>query len=247
MLSLLLSLLAWCALAFGGEQRLAYELRVGGTPVGKRELTVRYLQTSSGEVRILESWTELSLNLGGTTHTFKNRATAKAGGTPGFTSTIEEDGKLREVQGRLLPDRRWMVTVAEGGQVKTWYLRGSEVTLTSLDLLDPRRHLLLLDQGVASVLAAETGGVLSGAVADLGEGTLRVGGQEVSVHRAAWTPESGRMEFAWSEDGLLLSYQTTILGKAVTATVLEVPAPATFGTVDTPALQRDPGLSEEAL
>lgn len=247
MLSLLLSLFAWCAVAFGGEQRLVYDLRVDGSSVGKRELTIRYLSTSAGEVRILETWTELELTVAGTKHSFKSRGSAKAGGTPGFSASIQEDGQLREVQGRQLPDRRWMVVIAEDGQVKTWYYRPSEVALTSLDLLDPRRHLLLLDQATAGVLAAETGTVLAGAVQDLGEGSVKVGGTEVPVRRASWAPETGPMLLAWSEDGLLVSYETAILGRRVTATLTEMPAPATFGTVETPALQTGSTLSEEPL
>jgi len=247
MLPLLLSLLALCADALAGEQRLTYDLSLDGSRVGTRELTVRYLQTGNGEIRILESYTDLHVNIAGTAHTFKSRSTAKAGGTPSFSSSIEQDGHLAEIQGRQLSDRRWMVTIAEDGEVKTWYYRPSEVTLTSLDLLDPNRHRLLLDGPTAGVLAAETGTVVSGAVKDLGEASLRVGDQEVSVQRAIWSPDSGAMQMSWSSDGLLLSYETSILGKRVTATVTELPAPASFGTVETPAIQQKSTLSEEPL
>lgn len=247
MLSLFLYVLALCALAFGGEQTLTYDLTMDGKHIGQRELTLRYIQTSTGEVRILETYTELNASAAGQTWTLKNRATLKAGGTPGFTSNIEENGKLREVQGRMLPDRRWLVTVTEGGKTQTWTLRASEINLSSLDLLDPSRHALLLDNRTANVLVAETGGVLPGPVEDLGEGTLTIGGEEVPVHRAAWTPETGRMELAWSMDGLLLSYETQVLGRKLKAQVTEVPPPPTFGTVETPALQSSGSVNEEAL
>lgn len=247
MLSLLMSLLACCALAFGGSQKLTYDLTVDGKHVGQRELTVRTIPSSSGEVRILESFTELTVSVAGQSYQLKNRATLKAGGTPGFTSNIEENGKLREVQGRMLPDRRWLVTVTEAGQVKTWTLRASEITLSSLDLLDPVRHALLLNGASANLLVAETGGISAGAVEDLGEGALTVGGVEVMVRRAAFTPDTGRMELSWSSDGLLLAYETRVLGKAVKAVVTEVPAPLTFGTVETDALQVGGAVNEEAL
>ena len=113
MLPLLLSLLALCADALAGEQRLTYDLSLDGSRVGTRELTVRYLQTGNGEIRILESYTDLHVNIAGTAHTFKSRSTAKAGGTPSFSSSIEQDGHLAEIQGRQLSDRRWTVDTAE--------------------------------------------------------------------------------------------------------------------------------------
>lgn len=247
MLSLLLPLLLWCGLASAGEQRVVYDLQLDGATVGKRELTLRYLQTSSGEVRILETWTELTVTVAGATHTLKSRATAKAGGTPAFSNAIEQDGQLREIQGRLLPDRRWMVTLAEGGNIKTWYYRGSEITLSSLDLLDPRRHLLLLDKPTAFLLAAETGVVTSGATADLGARTLTIGGSAVDARCASFTPETGPMELCWSEEGLLLSYETSFLGREIVAIAREVPTPATFGIIDAPALQQGGTMSEEPL
>lgn len=242
-----LSLLLWCAAASAGEQHVVYDLKLDGSSVGKRELTLRYLQTSAGEIRILESYTELKVTVAGVSHTIKSRSSAKAGGSPAFTNTIDEDGKLREIQGRLLPDRRWMVTIAEGKDLKTWYYRGSEITLSSMDLLDPRRHLLLLDSSVAHLLAAETGVVTSGAVQDLGERTLQVSGQDVTARCASWTPETGAMEMCWGEDGLLLSYGTSLLGRTITAVATEIPAPATFGNIDAPALQTGGTMSEEPL
>ncbi len=247
MLSLLYALLLWCGLSWAGEQKVVYDLRLDGRSVGKRELTLRYLQTSGGEIRILETWTELTVVVAGTTHTLKSRATAKAGGSPGFVSAVQLDGKNTEIQGRLLPDRRWMVTVAEGGELKTWYYRGSELTLTSLDLLDPRRHLLLLDNPTAYVLAAETGVVTGGATRDLGERTVKVGAAEVSARCASFEPDTGPMELCWSDEGLLLSYATTLFGKQIDAVATEVPAPAVFGTVETPALETGGTLSEEPL
>ena len=242
-----MSLLALCALAFGGEQKLTYDLTMDGKHVGHRDLTVRTMQSSTGEVRILESFTEFSVSMAGQTYQMKNRATLKAGGTPGFTSNIEENGKLREVQGRMLPDRRWLVTVTEGGQVKTWTLRASEITLSSLDLLDPVRHTLLLNGTNANLLLAETGGISAGTVEDLGESALTIGGEEVMVQRAAFTPETGRMELSWSSDGLLLAYQTRVLGRELKGVVTELPAPLSFGTVETPALETSGAIGEEAL
>lgn len=247
MLVLLLHLLTLCSLAFGGEQKLNYALTMDGKTIGQRTLTLRYLQTSSGEVRILETYTELSASVAGKAWTLKNRATLKAGGSPGFTSNIEENGALREVQGRMLPDRRWLVTVTEHGKTQTWTLRASEVTLSSLDLFDPMRHSLMQGGSIVNMLVAETGGIEPGPVEDLGEGTVTIGGESIPVRRVAWTPESGRMELAWSSDGLLVSYKTQVLGRTLEARLTELPPPPTFGEIEAPALQTSPSVNEESL
>lgn len=234
MLTLLLSLLALVRIAAAGDPQLVYDLMLDGKAIGQRQVSLRYMPTANGEIRILETTTKIGLNLAGQSYRFEQRATAKAGGTPGFTSAVDDNGAIREIQGRLLPDRRWLVTVAEAGNVETYYLRGSEVNLSSLDLLDPERHQLLSREAAASVLVAETGAVMSGKVEDLGETAVRVGGEEVLAHRYAWTPETGRVELVWSLDGTLLSYQTRVLGKLVTATLEKMPPPPTFGTVDSP-------------
>lgn len=247
MLILLLHLLTLCSMAFAGEQKLTYELTMDGKAIGQRTLTLRYLQGSTGEVRILETYTEVSATVAGKSWTMKNRATLKAGASPGFTSNIEENGALREVQGRMLPDRRWSVIVTEKGKSQTWTLRASEVSMSSLDLFDPVRHSLLLSGGPVNMLVAETGGIEPGPVEDLGEGTLTIGGQEIVVQRAAWTPSTGRMELAWSTDGLLVSYQTQVAGRTLEARLVELPPPPSFGEVQTPALQTGGTVNEESL
>lgn len=239
MSSLVLFLVALLSIAFGGEQSLRYTLSLDGKSVGHRDVTVRYLPSGTGEVRILETWTEINASVAGAPITWRNRATAKAGvGAPGFTSSLDENGTLREVQARVLPDRRWQVTVVEAGETKTWTLRGGEVTLSSLDLLDPQRRLLLTDgRDAASLLMAEVGNVLTGAVEDLGEGTVKVAGQDVDVHRWGFTPDTGRIELAWTADGLLVSYQMAWMGRRLTGVLDALPPPPEFGEI-----QIAPGL-----
>lgn len=239
MSSLALSLFALIASALAGEQSLRYSLSLDGKSVGHRDVTVRYLPAGAGEVRILETWTEIDATLAGAPVRWRNRATAKAGvGAPGFTSSLDENGTLREVQARVLPDRRWQVTVVDQGESKTWTLRGGEVTLSSLDLLDPQRHLLLTDgRASASLLMAEAGNVLTGAVEDLGDGRVKVGGEEVEVHRWAFTPDTGRIELAWTADGTLVSYQMSWMGKRLTGVLDALPPPPEFGEI-----QIAPGL-----
>lgn len=235
MLSLLLALFSFGAAAIGGEQVLVYDLRLDGATVGTREVTIRYLRTSAGEVRIIESYTDLRASIAGVSYAVKNRASAKVGaGAPGFTSSVDENGKVREIQGRLLPDHRWQITIAETGKIETWYLRPSEMQLSSLDLLDAQRSRNLWGAvgSPVAMLLVESGAVLTGPVASLGERTLKVGGVDVATNRYAWTSEAGASELAWTSDGVLVQYTTRLLGVPVSATLRELPPPPSFGEIE---------------
>lgn len=246
MLSLLPTLLVSAALA--DAPAMVYDLTLDGASVGTREVNVRYLPTAQGEVRILESYTEISATVAGVGYTLKNRASAKVGaGTPGFTSSVQENGAVREIQGRLLPDRRWQVTIAETGKLETYYLRPSELQLTSLDLLDAQRsRAMSAGTGTVAMLIVESGAVLSGPVSALGETSMQVGGVEVQASCARWTPETGPSELCWTSDGVLVRYTSTVLGRTVNATLRALPPPPDFGAIE--GLPASGGaLQEESL
>lgn len=217
-----------------GEQSLLYDLQMDGQHIGTRHVTLRFLSAEDGgEVRVIESYTELEAPIAGGTYAFANRATARVeAASTGFTSSVSDDGKVSEVQARQRSDGTWKVTVIEGREVKQATLPRGQVDLSSLQLLDPVGHRELTARSRASVLAAETGTVLSGPVEDLGEASLSIGGDTISVHRWAWTPTAGRVELAWSMDGVLVSYDSAFMGKALQARLREVPPSRTFGEIE---------------
>ena len=244
---LAVALLTLCSLGSAAEQTLSYDLEIDGKPAGKRDVTLNFIQEDGDEVRIVQSYTELKVTLPGALYVYRNRASGRAGtGSPGFTSSVDEDGTIREVQGRRTSDRSWRVTLVEGGETQAWKLRPSQVTLTSLDLLDPERHELLTMTADAAVLVVETGAISSGPVTDLGVARVRVGGDEVEGHRWGLDTEDGRWVMAWSSEGVLLGYETRWMGKTLTARLRALPPPASFGDVEVaPVLGT--GLSEESL
>jgi hypothetical protein len=251
----LLPLLLGCLLALAAaparaaDAVLRYTLSMDGKAVGSRELTLTSLPAEPGgpSVRMTSSFTELQVTLAGVPWSFQQRASAVVrDGRSSFTSSVQENGRLREVQARQGQDGRWRVVVLEADRAGSGELRASEVTLTSMDLFDPDARLRLTTAGTARVLAAETGTVLEGPVEDLGEGVVRIAGQDVAVHRWAWTPAAGRMELSWSMDGLLVAYQTTVAGKKLDATLTQAPAGLSFGEVEDPRADR-PTVREEEL
>lgn len=245
MIALLYTLFATPAVA--GDQKLNYDLSIDGKSVGHRDVTITWLPGAAGEVRLIQSYTEIDATVLGAHYAMKNRAGGKVGGgAPSFNSSVDDNGTIREIQGRLLPDRRWSVSISEKGKNETYNLRPTEMGLTSLDLLDAERSRNLWGASTARVLMVETGGVLSGPVEDLGESTVKIAGEEIVVHRYAWTPETGRSEFAWTADGVLVGYQSTVLGKTLAGTLRALPLPPTMGEIGTPTTT-SVGFQEESL
>ncbi|NOY26985.1 MAG: hypothetical protein GXP62_14035 [Oligoflexia bacterium] len=214
-------------------QTLLYDLNLDGQHVGTRQVTLTYQHDAAGrEVRQIESFTELQATVLGQTYHFANRASARVGTVKtSFTSSVSENGQVREIQARQRNDGSWRVSVVEDGKLMQTDLPRGQADLCSLQLLDPIGHRELTTRTRASVLAAETGTIMSGLVEDLGEGTLSLGQDTVAVHRWSWTPKSGRVELAWSMDGLLVSTDSTLLGRPLRARLRAAPVARAYGEV----------------
>lgn len=234
LLGLALALGASPAHAAADAQTLLYDLRLDGQQVGTREVVLRYLEDASGrEVRLIESYTELQAPIAGRTYSFANRATARVEAVKtSFTSSVSEDGQVREVQARQRSDGTWKVSVIEDGELKQAELLRGQADLSSLQLLDPVGHRELTTRSRASVLTAETGTILSGLVEDLGEGVLTLGQDAVAVHRWSWTPATGRVELSWSMDGLLVGYDSAFMGRTLQARLRDAPTARAFGEIE---------------
>jgi hypothetical protein len=160
---------------------------------------------------------------------------------------VNDNGTLREVQGRRDWDGTWQITRVEDDGRSHFAHRRTAVNTTSMDLLDPDARPLVDFGPLLHVLVVETGLVLDGEVEELEDGEIEIGGQTVTVRRTAWTPVGGRVELAWSEDGLLLAYQVAVLGKTVQATARTVPKPPTYGQFAPIQMEMDPEQESQDL
>ena len=251
--SLLAALLLTTATAHAqdAEQKLVFDLVVGGAVVGHRDVTIRYLQPSSAtgkESRLITTWTELDARAGAWVVKLQNRSSGHI--TPidsSFTSSLSINGKVSEVQGRTLEDGRWQMHGVFDRRLQKWEVRRTEVDLSSIDLLDPVRSKQVAGMSRLRVLSAESGQIMTGLLEDLGEDVLTVGGREVVVHRYAWTPPEGRFELAWSEDGLLLDWSVSAKGQTIDARIRELPPPRAYGSIEASTMQDMPTIQEEEL
>lgn len=242
-------LLVQPALAADASQTLSYDLVLNGAVVGSREVRIRYLEPfnpGDGESRLIETWMELDGRVGAWNAEVQNRATAHiTRSDSSFTSSMSLNGDISEVQARTLHDGRWRVHGIFDRRLSDQTLRRSDVDMSTLDLFDPVRSQQFVKLRTARLLSAETGTVMRGAVQDLGEETLTVGGEQIVVHRYAWTPDEGRFELAWSGDGLLLDWSAQIKGQTIEARLKALPEARSYGSATT--VSELPAFTEEEL
>jgi len=230
---------AWMGVAEANDpdtQELHYTLSIDGRDVGVRTVSIRHFPPAEGstmESRVIESWTEMATTIAGMPVQLRSRESARIlGGRSSFSAAVEENGKARDVQGRRMSDGSWRISVVADGKRSSTRLKRSEVTLTSMDLLDPERHRLLGSADMARVLVASSGEVYAGAVEDLGESLVRVGQVPVPVQSHSWAPGQGRVQMSWALDGTLVSYDMGFMGHTLHAQLDALPAPRVFGQID---------------
>ena len=237
-LLLTLPLAALAAPAVASEpQQLVYDITAGRQIVGSRTVTVQVLPPDGDltpETRLITAETRIDARVAGVPYTLHSKTSARATDRKiSFVAATVANGEAVEIQARQAPDDSWLVTAVTPGSLQELTYRSMEVDLTSVDLLDPVRYAALRPElGQAEVLLAETGTVVEGAVTDGGSVTVQVGGEAVAGSRVHWAAPTGPASFVWSEQGVLLEQQLTVLGKTLTARLRALPPARTWGAVD---------------
>lgn len=216
--------LAWAA---PPEQHLTWDLAIGGQPAGSRQLTIRYLPGEDG--RILEAYTSVTGQFGPVKLNYEQRMTGHVRNGPADLHSVADEGNvIVEVQARWAP-AAWTVTTTLNGVSTPATVATNRLDLSTLDLLDPLTSAPFAGRTSATVLVAETGEILTGAVEPLGASEVTVAGTTVPVTGYAWTSTAGRSELYYSADGFLVRYQTRLGGKLAGVAVegvLRAPPPA---------------------
>ncbi len=218
------------------EQPLDYQILAEDRSIGSREAQITYLPTPTGELRLLQGWTDMLLPVAKGTLRYRQRLGARLGGDRSFSASLDTAGRVREVQARQGSDGQWNVTVVDETGAQSWTLEATAVDLSSPELFDPERALRTLQQvQQLKLLSAETGAILEGPVVALGPTTLQVGSSEVQAERFRFSPPEGDMTLAYGPAGFLLAYDFQVAGVLVGARLQQLPPPRTYGTVlDTP-------------
>lgn len=214
-------LILTAALALADEQSMSYELRYNGAAVGTRDVTVKYLDKNGFERRVVTVLTRIDA----AGQKIEARSTGTSGATSGFTTAVAINGDRQQVQGQELPTGGWriIVTDAKGSEEST--LTRTQARLSTVDLVDPKRVLLLQDPGMVGIIVAETGEVLSGTVSAGTPVSLDIAGTQVAATRYEVSGAAGTARFDVDVDGTLIRSEIKWLGGTVTAALTSLPGP----------------------
>jgi hypothetical protein len=224
---------------------LSWQLTVRGQPVGKRDLTVKYVKGEGGTNRILESFTDLNGAVGPMKVRYRQRLTAHvdAREPASFHSVVDNNGALMEVQARWTPSA-WLVTTTADQRSRTVDMPSNRIDLSTADLMDPYSRLPLSHFDEARILSAETGEVTSGPVEKLGVSDIKIGAETIQVTGYVWTSPQGRSELYYSADGFLVRYTTQLLGIEMEA---QLTSPPPGGIDDFPVFVGPPTVEVSSL
>ena len=227
-------------------QELRYTLASEGQEVGHRDLKIRFIQSEYEEKRFIESWTEFQLPVARRTFHYKQRLSGLAKGRPmGFSASMSEDGRLREVQVVHQPER-WMVTHAELGRSWVLPVDSDGFDATSITLVDPGSLGFLSDRSTLKVLSAETGRIVEGRLVDQGTAPVQIASESVEAQHYLWELEGGSVSLAYDTKGYLLRYTLQIAGQELTATLDALPQERSYEE-DMPMMLFTEDIQEEAL
>ncbi len=222
--------LALAAIALADDAHLVYDLSIDGQKAGTRTVDIRFLPREDGERRVLNVYTELLV--AGVSVRCRESASSSPRGA-NFSASTEIAGVVSQIQGIEVPGGGWRLTRAQGDGVHESNLTAGQARLTTLDLLDPGRTSLLQVPGVAGIIVAETGDVLTGTVAEGVPVAVRIGNQNVPATRFSVSSPDGLARFDIDGNGVLLRSEVRTFGATIVATVHAVPPPRSYGAVET--------------
>ena len=220
-----LMLILWFGVAYAGveSQTFIWDLKVENQRVGSRKLVLKDME-GKYKRRVIESWTEINAQNLGSQFTFQQRLTGHImGGPASFHAVIEASGRPREIQGRR-SGLGWQVSVVEKGRARSWELAADQVDLSSVDLFNPDSPVHLTRLSHARILSAETGAILEGKLTPLGASRIYIDGEPVVVRGFQLKSESTDASFFFDSEGVLVRYQTFLVGLSLSGT-LRTPPP----------------------
>jgi len=182
--------------------------------------------------RLIKSFERVDVTLAGVSYSLRSRISGRnTDGSGRVTVNLSENGDKRQMAVHRDFSGFWHVDRKGGGGDSLITYRRNQVTVSSLDLLDPEMYRLFAREGRATVLDLNSGELVSGVVAALGESEMVIGGESVIVRNFELRSDTGLASFSWSSDGLLLAYAIDLLGTVFEARVRTVPTTRSWGDV----------------
>lgn len=231
------------------SQSLVYDLSLQGKPVGTREVTIQYLpasETMPYGSRLIESFTELEIQVGAKKITYQQRATGHFSEYKSrFVSSVSVNDQVFEFQGKQLPSRDWVIyEMTEKGKEKKVF-KSYQLDTVSLALFDPGQAQNWQGGRFSKIYHLEMGEVWSGQWENIDESTITVGSQSVIGRQVRYGTPEGSANIAWSDTGLLIDWQLEVMGITLDADIRSLPDLPQFGNIQVEESFK--GVEEEEL
>lgn len=222
------------AQAADSHQTLVYDLLLSGEPVGHRTVTITYQSPSGNEStgrRKIDSMTVVNFEKLGQSISYQQNVTGRfsSNGTQ-FVSIVQLNDERFELQGKQRSNRTWVINEILPSGVLKHVFSPADIQDISLALFDPRQS----DQwraGTQSIYEVEMGTIWSGEWTELGEQSIQNNDTSVYGRTVRYQSDQGEMTGTWSNEGLLIDWDLSIMGVTLDAKLRNIPENPSFGEI----------------
>lgn len=230
MLLLLLNL----AEASESHQILIYDLLLSGEPVGHRTVDITYQYPVEGELtgsRKIDSMTVINFEKMGQSISYQQNVTGRfsSNGTQ-FVSIVQLNDERFELQGKQRSNRTWVINEILPSGVLKHVFSPADIQDISLALFDPKQSDLWRS-GPQSIYEVEMGTIWSGDWTELGEQSIQNNDKSVYGRTLRYHSDQGEMTGTWSNEGLLIDWELSIMGITLDAKLRNIPDNPNFGEI----------------
>lgn len=220
--------------AAANQQTLVYDLLLAGEPVGTRTVKITYEPPVGDEMtgsRKIDSMTVVSFSTIGQSVSYQQNVTGRfSSQNTQFVSIVQLNDERFEIQGRQRSNRTWVMNEIMPSGVLKHVFSPSEIQDISLALFDPGQATHWRT-GPQSFYEVETGSVWSGEWHDLGERSIQNNADVVFGRTARHNSNQGDWTGTWSNEGVLIDWELSIMGFTLNAKLRNIPAMPNFGEI----------------
>ena len=147
-----------------------------------------------------------------------------------FVSIVQLNDERFELQGRQRSNKTWVINEILPSGVLKHVFSPADIQDISLALFDPRQSAQWRS-GTQSIYEVEMGTIWSGEWTELGEQHIQNNEASLYGRTVRYNSEQGEMTGTWSNEGLLIDWELSIMGITLDAKLRNIPESPNFGEI----------------